>query len=409
MSAGPTRYQAAWVVPVTAPPIRDGHVDVEDGVIVAVGERDDRRHRADATVVVLPSTVLLPGLVNAHTHLELSHLRGAVAAAVSQPVWASAVMSQRGHHDDATAGPALTAAVKELRRAGTALVGDIANTRQSVGALEASQVEAVVFREVLGFNVGAEEARAIARELKAERDARVGAGVRLAVAAHAPYSVAPTLFKALTEIGDDGPRSVHVAESSEELELLEHGTGAWRTVLEERGRWIPGWNPPGCGPVEYLDALGWAGPGTLAVHGVHLTPAELDRLAASGATLVTCPRSNAWTGAGTPPIAQFYASGVPVAVGTDSLASAPDLNLFAELAVMRRIAPGVPAGSILRSATVVGAEALAAADRFGSLRAGRQAALIGVDLPGPVDDVEEYLLSGIQPEQIVWLEDIGRD
>jgi 5-methylthioadenosine/S-adenosylhomocysteine deaminase len=142
------------------------------------------------------------------------------------------------------------------------------------------------------------------------------------------------------------------------------------------------------------------------VHGVHLTRAELDRLALSGATLVTCPRSNAWTGAGTPPIAEFFASGVRVAVGTDSLASVPDLNLFAELAALRRLGPGVPAAAILRSATVSGAEALAAGDRFGSIRPGRQAALIAVDLPGPVDDVEEYLLSGIEPAQVTWLEDL---
>ncbi len=406
MSAGPTRYHAAWVVPVSAPPIRSGHVDVENGVILAVGEGPVARHDPGVRVVRLPSSVLLPGLVNTHTHLELSDLRGAVPPSASQPVWASRVMSRRSLLGDATAGSAMTAAVTELRRSGTALVGDVGNTQQSVGALEASALDAVVFREVLGFNVGTAEAQTVARTLEAERDARVGARVRLAVAAHAPYSVAPALFAALREIDDAGPRSVHVAESAEELELLERGTGAWRAILEERGRWVPGWNPPRCGPVEYLDALGWAGAGTLAVHGVHLTRAELDRLAASGATLVTCPRSNAWTGAGTPPIAEFFASGVRVAVGTDSLASVPDLNLFAELAALRRIAPSVPAPAILRSATVSGAEALAAEDRFGSIRPGRQAALIAVDLSSPVDDVEEYLLGGIEPEQVTWLEDI---
>ena len=142
------------------------------------------------------------------------------------------------------------------------------------------------------------------------------------------------------------------------------------------------------------------------MHGVHLAPAEIDRLAAAGATLVACPRSNEWTGAGTPPIARFYASGGRVAVGTDSLASAPDLNLFAELAAMRRLAPSVPASALIASATAVGAAALGAGDRFGAIAPSRPASLIAVELSGRTEDVEEYLLSGIEPDRIAWLEDL---
>jgi cytosine/adenosine deaminase-related metal-dependent hydrolase len=135
----------------------------------------------------------------------------------------------------------------------------------------------------------------------------------------------------------------------------------------------------------------------LAVHAVHLEDASLEKLRDAGAVVITCPRSSAWVGAGLPRVSHFYNLGVPVAVGTDSLASAPTLNLFDEMAELRRIAPDVSAASILESATRIGAEALGFGAEFGTIEPGKRAALIAVDLPANVDDVEEYLVSGLPP------------
>ena len=143
----------------------------------------------------------------------------------------------------------------------------------------------------------------------------------------------------------------------------------------------------------------------LAVHGVQMTPADLSRLASRGATLVTCPRSNGHTGAGAPPIEDFYASGVHVAVGTDSLASAPDLSVFAELATLRALAPSVPASALLASATVEGARALGFDADYGTIEPGKRARLVAVDIPAGAGDVEEYLVSGVHRDQIRWIED----
>ena len=162
--------------------------------------------------------------------------------------------------------------------------------------------------------------------------------------------------------------------------------------------------------MAYLDALGWLRDDSLLVHGVQMQPDEIRRVARSGATIVTCPRSNAWTGAGVPPVRAFYAAGASVAVGTDSLASAPDLNTFAELAEVRRLAPEVPARRILRSGTLGGAAALGRGRTHGAIEPSRRAALIAVETPATVRDVEEYLLTGIEPKQITWLDggDAGR-
>jgi cytosine/adenosine deaminase-related metal-dependent hydrolase len=171
-------------------------------------------------------------------------------------------------------------------------------------------------------------------------------------------------------------------------------------LLEAIGSWDPAWVAPGGTPVEFLEQSGFLDSRVLAVHGVQMTTADLDRLVARGATLVTCPRSNGHTGAGAPPIEDFYNYGVKVAVGTDSLASAPDLNVFAELATMRALAPTVSAGALLDSATRQGARALGFGADYGTIEPGKRARLIAVTVPDAVDDVEEYLVSGIQPDSI---------
>ncbi|MDP2388735.1 MAG: amidohydrolase family protein, partial [Acidobacteriota bacterium] len=262
----------------------------------------------------------------------------------------------------------------------------------------------IVFHELLGFNdrdgAGVERTRA----------ARADAVGCVSLAPHAPYSTSPELFQAIrAEVGASACpiMSVHLGESPEETELLATGTGPWRSMLELIGVWRDDWAVPGCGPVEYLDRLGVIDARTLVVHGVQFDDAALARLAAIGATLVTCPRSNQWVGVGLPPIQRFYDSGVPVAIGTDSLASVDDLNLFSELKTMRAIAPGVPASKLLESATLTGARALGLDADLGSLTPGKRAQIIAIELPGPVDDIEEYLVSGINPARIKHLSTPG--
>ncbi len=222
----------------------------------------------------------------------------------------------------------------------------------------------------------------------------------VSLAAHAPYSVSPALFREIARARRDGPLSVHLAESADELEFLRTGHGPFRQLLEDLGAWNAGWTVPGCDPVEYLDRVGYLQRGVLAVHAVHLTETGLERLRAADAVIVTCPRSNVWVGAGLPRVSRFYGAGVRVAVGTDSLASATSLNLFDELAQLRRVAPDVAAASLLDSATRVGAEALGFGATHGTLAPGRRAALVSVDVPPGEKDVEEYLVSGIAPSAV---------
>jgi cytosine/adenosine deaminase-related metal-dependent hydrolase len=399
-------YHASWVVPITEPPVRDSWVAVDRGRIVALS----RRRPADGTTEVdLGEVAILPGLVNAHTHLELSYLRDQVPPSSTFVAWIRDVMSARGTRPDPDSPEILGAvdrAIDEAIACGTAVVGDISNTLVTFGPLARSPLAAIVFYELIRFNTP--DARAVVERASQTLEALAPTErVRASLAAHAPYSVAPLVFRAIRQAVDRDPFSacsVHLSESAEEMEFIRTGGGPWRAMLEELGSWDPTWVPPGGTPVQFLDESGFLDGRVLAVHGVQMNAADLQRLAARGTTLVTCPRSNGHTGAGAPPLDEFYHSGVRVAVGTDSLASTPDLNVFAELATMRALAPSVPAAALLDSATRQGSRALGFDADFGTIESGKLARLLAVTVPAGTSNVEEYLVSGIAREQIRWIE-----
>ncbi len=383
----------------------------DGGRIVALG----RRAANDATPgVELGDVAVMPGLVNAHTHLEFSYMRDQVAPAPSFTAWARKIIDERRQSPHPLKDPrvidAVDAAIDELLRCGTAVVGEITNTLfVTFDKLARSPLAGVVFWELIGFNLGEDRDFDVMVNQALEDLGELPRTDRLraSLAAHAPYSVAPLYFRAIKKAVDRMPfvpSSVHLAENVEEVELLKTGGGPWKTLMTDIGSWNHAWTAPGVGPVQYLDDMKFIDDRLLVVHGVQMTPADLDLLKARGATLVTCPRSNAHTGAGVPPIVEFFESGVRIAIGTDSLASSPDLNIFAEVATLHALAPSVPASMLLESATIQGARALGFDADYGTIEPGKLARLIAVDVPPGTTDVEEYLVSGIHPEQIQWVE-----
>ena len=406
-------FRARWVLPISSPPLREGWVSVNNGLVEAVGEG-----RAPGPETDLGDIALLPGLVNAHTHIELSWMAGLVPPATSMDAWIRTLMAVRrqgtpgGEHK---AIAAMRRAVNQMRATGTALVGDISNTLTSVPVLQDTGLDAAVFHEILGIKPA--DVQAMVREAKEKRPQRsfspsspkTTSEVVFSVVAHAPYSTSPALFAEIAAHHEGpAPLSVHLGESNEEVEFLRTGRGPMREMLETLGVWDGTWPVPQCGPVEYLRRIGYLKAGTLLVHCVHLTAAELDDVREAGAVIVTCPRSNVWVGGGLPPVSRFYASGAPVAIGTDSLASTDTLNMFDELAALRRLAPEVDAAQLLDSATRVGAEVLGFGRHFGSISAGRLAKFATVALPPGIGsrsgDVEEYLVSGVSQPAVGWLD-----
>ncbi len=401
------RVHAAHVLPVVAAARRQSWLDVERGRVTAVDGAANEA-RAPDQEVDLGGVVVLPGFVNAHTHLELSPLRGRVPPARDFLSWVRTLLRERAALP-ATDSADIAASIAGMLASGTVACGDIGNTDVALPALAASGMRAVHFLEVLGFRDDGAAARA------EQCWQHIGVGghgsgwadhVRRGVAPHAPYSTAPALISGIASgLAADPTRraSIHLGESPEEVEFLRTGDGPWRALLEEMGTWEPRWNAPGCSPVEYLARMSALHARMLVVHGTQLGDDDLALLAAAGSTLVVCARSNRHVGVGDPPLARFAASGVRLAVGTDSLASVADLDMFAELAHLRALDPSVPASQLLQAATRNGALALGF-DDLGGIASGMQDALLVVRVPQGVDDVEEWLVSGqVRHTDVRWL------
>jgi cytosine/adenosine deaminase-related metal-dependent hydrolase len=399
-------YSADWVLPISGDPIRGGWVAIEQGRIAAVSSTPT------SGAVDLGSAVILPALVNAHTHLELSYLRDVVPPSARLLDWIAAIMAARRRYADPKHPVILAAArsaIESSRASGTGLVGEVSNTLVTVPLLRDAAMAARVFYELLGFNVTDPSARVRQARAKLDEGGSEGQGddVRVALAPHAPYSVSPELFSAIRDDLNAHPgdvSTVHLGESPEEVEFIAHGTGPWRDLLVTLGVWTDAWRAAGVSPVQYLADMGLLDSRVVVVHGVQFQGDDLARLRAMETPVVSCPRSNRYVGVGDPPLEAFYAMGVTVAFGTDSLASVDDLNLFSELAMARQLAPRVPARTLLESATRCGAAALGFGDEFGTIEVGKRGALIAVRVPADTDDVEEYLLSGIEPGAITWLD-----
>ncbi len=408
-------FRAQWVLPIAQPPIRDGWVAIEDGRIAGVGGPEivppPSVHPVAQDFSPAPaSSAILPGLVNAHTHLELSYLHNRIPPKPSFGPWVREVMKARRQYPDATHPEIVDAARQAIvaaRATGTALFGDVSNTLATVPLLREAGAHAHVFYELLGFSERDPHARVQDARARINELADAGSGVRISLAPHAPYSLPQELFEAIRVDRNRHPgeiSSVHLGETRDEIELLRSGTGEIRTVLEELGRWPADWRMPGAGPVEYLATLGLLDERMLAVHGVQFDAGDLAHLRAREVTIVSCPRSNVYVGVGPPPLASFYESGVPVAFGTDSLASVADLNMFAELREAHLIAPDIPARQLLESATLTGARALGFDTEFGSIEPGKIAALLAVAVPAHADDVEQYLVTESRLD-VRWLGD----
>jgi len=405
-------YHASWIVPIASPPIRNGWVRTDGGRIAAVGAAGDRARVSggEHDGVELGDVAVMPALVNAHTHLELSWLRGRVPPGRNFIDWVIAQMKVRLSPFQAASEAMIRTGIKnalaEMRASGTGVVGDVSNSLVGLDLLASSGLAGVVFHEILKFNASDPAAVVARAQAKIEALPEVP-GWRLALAPHAPYSVAPGMFEAIRDRREPArtvPTSVHVGESPEEMELLLTGGGRWRAVLGLMGAWNRKWEAPQSGPITYLDRMRFWDARTLAVHGVQLSDIELGLLAARGATLVTCARSNAHVGVGAPPVARFFKSGVRIAVGTDSLASVQDLNLFAELAELHGLAPDVAPSQLLACATTNGAVALGLGHQYGAIEVGSVAALLAVAVPAGTADVEQYLVSGITPDLVRWIE-----
>lgn len=344
----------------------------DEGTVLAVDDRGG----------VAVDGLLVPGLVNAHVHLELSHLRGRVPGGQGLPAWVSAQLALRTE----PAGTAASSAVAELVRFGTGAVAEVTNGGAAVPYLEAAGVDGVIHAEVLGIDPAMAPAALAAA-------AAITSVLPVRPSPHAPYSTSERLLATAVRSGGPAapPATIHLDEDPAERRFLATGDGPWAAFMDALGRDRSSFRAPATTPVDYLARLGLLGPRLALVHLTGARGADLDRVGRSGSPVVLCPRSALHIGGRLADVAGLLERGVVVAVGTDSLASCPDLDLLAELEVLARTHPTVPAERWLHAATAGGAAVLGRPD-LGRIAVGARPGLLLLDAP----DARSACVSGVQ-------------
>ncbi|HTG49889.1 MAG TPA: amidohydrolase family protein [Gemmatimonadales bacterium] len=403
------RLAARWVVPVAAPPIEGGAVLLgSDGRIEAIGPDALVPRPAGVPGEAFPDAILIPGLVNAHTHLELTGFDLGAAPETDFRSWVARVraVKETRSADDFVAWARL--GIAESWSGGVTTVGDTGDSGSVIQALAELGGSGVAYQEVFGPHPSQVRESLAGLQGRVEEVGRwAGGRVRIGVSPHAPYTVSGPLYAAVATWArvESLPLAVHLAESPAESELLLRGTGPFADAWHERG--IP--LPPGprCSPVEWVERHGVLGERTLCIHVVQAHEADLTRLARSAAAVAHCPLSNAAHRHGEAPLGGFLACGIRVGLGTDSVLSVGTPDLLAEARAARRLAD-LDADAALTLATLGGARALGLEGEIGSLEPGKWGDCAVVRPRSPAGGPAEQVI-GARREDVVATFLGGRD
>ena len=380
-------HLADVVLPMTGPPIRDGGVVVEGTSIAHVGTRDALlAHFPDARTRVWRGA-LTPGLVNAHTHLQYTDYADLAVSGLEFPAWIATLTARakRTTAEEWAAGARRGA--HALLRSGTTCAADVVTHVPALAPVARAGLAGISFLELAGVDAARWPA---ARDKLLLDLAGAPAGRRVGIAPHSIYTVASTVLTELADIARERGLRIHVhaAETEHESELVATGTGQAAEAMRAAGLGLELLAAPsGRTPVAELDAQRCLGGDVHVAHGVHVPAADRALLRERETAVALCVRSNAVLGAGEPPVADYLREGSPVAVGTDSAASSPDLDLLAELVALRALAVRQGAAAdglderLIRLATLDGARALGLDGTVGVLRPGARADLAVFDVP----------------------------
>lgn len=388
----PHLHSAAWVVPVSAAPIAGGAVAVSAGIIQDVGPLDLLQNRyPGAALTEHGDMALTPALINAHTHLELSHL-GELAAEPHEggfTAWVGWLIELRARLGAVGKAVEEAAAVTCLQQYtdGVSVLVDIGNTDVALALTSIFPGRLLAFHEYLGMT---EHSLAKNRErLMLEPETRLCSG-------HAPYSSHPALLSALKKrakrLGQVFP--IHTAEPLAELEMLRHGRGEMVDFIHNRTGADIAFQAaigPEEGSIHYLYRHGLLDAQTLCIHAIHVSDEEMAILAGTGAKVCLCPGSNRFLGVGRAPVERYLAHGILPSLGTDSPASNPELSLWREMQLLADEKDAPDASVIFAMATLGGAQALQVDAEFGSLERGKKADILAVSLAEPTATAEDLM------------------
>jgi len=365
------RLAARWLVPIEGPPLEHGALLIgAGGRIEAVGRDQDVPQPSDVPAADYGDAVILPGLINTHTHLELT---GFEDRALNRdfPSWIRELRELKTTRTAAEYVEAARRGLADCYASGVTTIADTGDSGATIQALAEADGSGVAYQEVFGPHPDQLEESLTGLRARVSHLCRWATHrVRIGVSPHAPYTVSAPLLGAVAEWSrsEHLPLATHVAESPAEVSLLSSGTGPFADSWRARGIPLP--VPGGQTPVAWLAEHGALTERTLCIHAVQVGAGDIDRLAESGAAVAHCPLSNRAHAHGAAPLRALLEAGVRVGLGTDSVASVAPLDMLAEARAARRLAPLTP-DQLLELATLGGARAIGVDSETGSLRVGK--------------------------------------
>ncbi len=358
----------------------NGAIVIRKGIIRAVGPlRGIMKQFSDRNIVHLENALLMPGLVNTHTHIELPNLLDTIKNNTF-PDWVLNLIAAKKKMDRHVYKIAAQVNIDTLIQTGTTTVGEICTHGISPALLKKNGLRAIVYYEKINMASDGKD-RKPKNLLPPRRDTVL---VRAGLSPHSPYTVSETVLCKIRKASQKRniPLAMHIGESKDEVRLLQRKSSGLEKLYQFAG-WEIDWAPTGSSPFEYLDRIGFLSPSLMAVHAVQVTDKDIGLMQKRKVSVSHCPRSNKETGVGIMPLKLFLDAGIAVGLGTDSLASSPSLNMWDEMRYAHRIHrhEGLSPKDIVLLGTSGGARAMGMDDKVGSLVPGMKADVIAVALP----------------------------
>ncbi|HXS67230.1 MAG TPA: amidohydrolase family protein [Candidatus Polarisedimenticolia bacterium] len=388
--------RARVVLPISQPPIEDGAILITGNRILKVGRWKDFSNSAGEAVIDLGEAILMPGLINAHCHLDYTDMAGLIPPQKSFTDWIRLMLSTKAGWNYSEYAESWIDGAKMLLRTGTTTVADFEAVPELLPDVwSATPLRVISLLEMTGVK-SRRDPRVILQDTIEHIRTLPGGRCRPGLGPHAPYSTVPELLRlaADTSRKRHWPLSIHAAESMQEFEMYTNGRGIMFDWLKRNGRDMS--DTGSSSPLQYLDRMGVLGENCLAVHVNYLADGDARLLAARNASVVHCPRSHFYFKHEKFPLSRFTKAKVNVCLGTDSLATvykrpkhAVELNLFTEMQTFAANQPQVSPEKILQMATINGARALGMTEACGEISENALADIIAIPFEGKLRDANE--------------------
>lgn len=374
--------------------VENGAVVIEGTKIHCAGTCDDIKAIGGIDKIIdLGNAVILPGLVNIHTHLDLTHLHNRIKPTNNFTHWVFQLLGARIRWKEADYTASIEKGMHLCVEAGTTTVADIANTGYSFAVLKKSPLRKVIYKEIIDLNP--DHANDFIAKIQPELSVYESDDLlRIGLSPHAPYSVSKELYQAVVQYASQTgmPVCTHIAETPDEIEFLVNGAGNFPAFLRQLRAMPAQWQPPGLTPIQYLKGTGMLDNHPLLIHCNYITDEEISLIKSSGASVAFCPRSHRFFGHINHPVRKLLDAGINVGLGTDSLASNDTLSILDEMKFLF-LHYAISPKNLLTMATVNGAKALGLESKVGQIKENYEADLCGIRLPDahPKDVYHQFL------------------